>query len=50
MSNGNVWNRNAIIVDGIFAFQVALEITRSDEDPEPQTVEECRRRNDWPKW
>ncbi|RVW71587.1 Copia protein [Vitis vinifera] len=29
-----------------------LKIVRSqnDEDPEPRNVEECRHRNDWPKW
>ena len=28
-----------------------MEITRSNDDEiEPQTVEECRRRNDWPMW
>ncbi|RVW17178.1 Retrovirus-related Pol polyprotein from transposon RE1 [Vitis vinifera] len=27
-----------------------LDIIRNDEDPEPRNVEECRHRNDWPKW
>ena len=26
------------------------DIIRNDEDPEPRNVEECRHRNDWPKW
>ncbi|RVW79791.1 Retrovirus-related Pol polyprotein from transposon TNT 1-94 [Vitis vinifera] len=26
------------------------DIIRNDEDPEPRHVEECRHRNDWPKW
>ncbi|RVW45253.1 Retrovirus-related Pol polyprotein from transposon TNT 1-94 [Vitis vinifera] len=29
---------------------VASEVIRNDEDPEPRNVEECRHRNDWPKW
>ena len=29
---------------------MALDIIRNDEDPKPQNVEECRNRNDWPKW
>ena len=29
---------------------MASEVIRNDEDPEPQNVEECRHRNDWPKW
>ena len=29
---------------------MTLYIIRNDEDPEPQNVEECRHRNDWPKW
>ena len=29
---------------------MTLDIIRNEEDPEPQNVEECRHRNDWPKW
>ena len=29
---------------------MAFDIIRNDEDPEPRNVEECRHRNDWPKW
>ncbi|RVW59189.1 Copia protein [Vitis vinifera] len=29
---------------------LASDIIRNDEDPEPRNVEECRHRNDWPKW
>jgi hypothetical protein len=43
-------DRNKIVVDNIFSFKVAFDITRSNDDIEPQTVEECRRRNDWPMW
>ena len=47
---GKKWDRNSIVVNNIFAFQVASNIIRNDEDPEPPNVEECRHRNDWPKW
>ncbi|KAL6313570.1 hypothetical protein AAG906_006937 [Vitis piasezkii] len=42
--------RNNIVINNIFAFQVAYDIIRNDEDPEPRNVEECRHRNDWLKW
>jgi hypothetical protein len=46
---GEILDRNKIVVDNIFSFKVVLDITRSNDDEiEPQTVEECRRRNDWP--
>ena len=38
------------MINNIFVFQVALDIIRKDEDPEPQNVEECGNRNEWPKW
>ena len=38
------------MINNIFAFQVALDIIRNYEDPEPQNAEECQNRNDWPKW
>jgi len=50
VSTEYIWDRNSIIVDDIFAFTIALKITRSDENLEPQTIEECRCRHDWPKW
>ena len=43
-------DRNNIVINNIFAFQVASNIIRNDEDPEPRNVEECRHGNDWPKW
>ena len=43
-------NRSDIIIDYIFAFQVAMDIVRNDEDQKPQTVDECQKMNDWPKW
>ena len=41
VSKRDIQDRNNIIVDDIFAFKVTLEIIRSDENPEPQTIEEC---------
>ena len=44
-----IWDSNKIIVDNIFSFKIALDITGSDDAKfESQTVEECRRRNNWP--
>jgi hypothetical protein len=43
-------DRNKIVVDNIFSFKIAFDITRSNNDVEPQSVEKCRRRNDWPMW
>ena len=39
-----------IIIDNIFAFQVAMDIMRNYEYQEPQAVNECQKMNDWPKW
>ena len=39
-------DRSDIIIDSIFAFQVAMDIMRNDEYQEPQTVNECRKMND----
>ena len=42
--------RNKIVVDNVFSFKVALDISRSDVDYEPQSVEECQRQDDWLLW
>ena len=47
---GETNNRSDIIIDNIFAFQVAMNIMRNDEYQEPKTMDECQKRNDWPKW
>ena len=44
------WDRNKTIVNEIFAYNVALNIMHESKDLEPRSVEECRQRNDWPKW
>ena len=47
---GEILERDKIIIDDVFIFKVAFGITRSDDEFEPQTVEECRHRNDWSMW
>ena len=51
VSTGEILNRDKTVVDNIFSFKIALDITRNNDDEiEPQTIKECRRRNDWPMW
>ena len=38
---GKTRNHSDIIIDNIFAFQVAIDIMRNNEDQEPKTVDEC---------
>ena len=46
-----IWDTNIIVVNNIFSYKVALDITRSnDNEYELQTDDECRRRNDWLIW
>ena len=47
---GERWNRNEIIVDDIFAYHVTQNVVNENEDLEPMSMEECRHREDWPKW
>ena len=49
VSSRKIWNQNDIIVDDIFAYNIANEIMQQDRDLEPKSIEECRERNDWPK-
>ena len=44
---GKTKDRSDIIIDNIFAFQVATDIMRNDEYQEPQTVNECQKMKDW---
>ncbi|KAG8503149.1 hypothetical protein CXB51_000953 [Gossypium anomalum] len=48
--SGIKWNRNQIDVDDIFACNVALDIINNKEDYELKSIEECKQRDDWPKW
>jgi len=43
-------NRNNIIIDNIFTYNIAIKIMQQDDDYEPKSVEQCIQRNDWPKW
>ena len=38
---GETKDRSDIIIDSIFAFQVAMDIIRNDEYQEPQTMNKC---------
>ena len=40
------WNRANVVVDHIFAYNVALDIISRNENIEPKFVEECRQRKD----
>ena len=35
---GEKWNRNNIVINNIFAFQVTSDIIRNYEDPEPRNM------------
>ena len=48
--SGKRWNRKEIVIDEIFAYAAALDISEKIEDHEPRSIHECKRRNDWPKW
>ena len=43
----DLWNRNEIIIDDMFAFSVAHEIMH--DHYKPRSITECRQRQDWPK-
>ncbi|XP_070021438.1 uncharacterized protein [Nicotiana sylvestris] len=43
-------NRLDIVVDYVFAYNVASSIMQNTDDLEPQSVGECRQRRDWSKW
>ncbi|KAL8157197.1 hypothetical protein AgCh_002054 [Apium graveolens] len=44
-----LWDRSKTIIDDVFVYSAALDVD-INYDPEPQSVDECRRRTDWPKW
>jgi len=48
--NHKIWNRNKVNIDEVFAYNVAKDVISDNEDQEPMTIEDCRQRNDWPKW
>ena len=42
VSTGKQWNRDKIVVDNVFVYEVALDIVKESKDLEPKSVEECR--------
>ena len=50
VASRKIWNRDKAIIDDAFAYNLALEIMAENEDHEPRSVEECKQRQDWPKW
>ena len=44
------WNRITTDVNDNLSSHVAREIMDQNEDLEPVSIEECRKRKDWPKW
>lgn len=45
-----ILDRNKIDVDDNFACNMALDVMNEKEDHEPKSMEQCRQREDWPKW
>ena len=50
MNQGEIWDRRNTLVSNAFSFQVAKGIMQNNDDQEPQTINECRNRQDWEKW
>lgn len=51
--SGELWERSALVIDDIFCYKVAIEISKDtgdDDDHEPRSIDECRQREDWPAW
>ena len=50
--SGELWDRKAFVIDDIFSYAVAVEISKDNDDDEhePRSVNECRQRKDWPMW
>ena len=48
------WNINEIVIDDAFVYAVVTQISEENDDDdwdtEPCTINDCRQRNDWPKW
>ena len=47
---GEVLDRHSTVVDDDFAFDIAVHVTKYDDEREPLSLAECKRRDDWPKW
>ena len=48
--SGKIRNRDKVIIDDGFTYNLALEVMDKNEDQEPHSIEECKERKDWPKW
>ena len=48
--NHITWNWNKVNIDEAFIYNVAIDVISDNEDQKPITIEDCRQRNDWPKW
>ena len=48
----DIWDKKKFVVDNVFSFKVAIDITRSnnDHEMEQQYIEECQYINDWLIW
>jgi hypothetical protein len=40
--SGKIWNRDKVVTDDAFAYNLALDIMNENEDREPRSVEECK--------
>ena len=47
---GKRCNRTDVVVDNIFAYNVAHNIIHENKDCEPKSIDECCNGKDWPKW
>ena len=45
-----MWERKKLVIDDIFSYAVATEISKGNDDTEPHSINEYQQRNDWPKW
>ena len=51
--SGEIWEINKFVIDDIFTYVVATEISKGNDENdeiEPRSINECRQRNDWLKW
>ena len=42
MTRKKKWNQTNVVLDNIFAYNVALDIISENKDPEPKSIEECQ--------
>ena len=50
LSSDEKWSRADVIVNDIFAYNVASNIINENIDSKPRSVQECRHRDNWSKW